>query len=218
MENSPQPQIQPEQAINTKKSSCKDIIITVILSVVALGLIVVIILNTFVFFNVKVDGPSMEPTLYGGKVVNGKNDSSGDLLLGNKLKTATYGDIIVIENVVNNAWIIKRVIGLEGDVITIKNGKVYRKQIGAEEKLLEENYVKGKTYYNYSEEEVSFTVGVGEIFYLGDNRENSSDSRVYGCCTLNNVVGVIEPSSLNQNSLRVFFVNLIYGIFNGSCN
>jgi hypothetical protein len=108
--------------------------------------------------------------------------------------------------------------GVENNRYTIKDGKVYRKQQGQEEKLLEENYTRGETLYNYSYNEVTFTVGKGEIFYLGDNRTNSSDSRIYGCCTYENIVGVIEPYSLNQNSLRVIFVNFFSGIFAGSCS
>ena len=206
------------EEVKEKKFTRADIIWTVVSSVIIVALLTVIILNTFVFFNVKVDGPSMEPTLYGGEVVNGKNDGTGDLLVGNKLKTPSRGDIVVISSVVGNNWIIKRVIGLEGDTITIKDGKVYRKQQGQEEKLLEENYTRGETLYNYSYNEVTFTVGKGEIFYLGDNRTNSSDSRIYGCCTYENIVGVIEPYSLNQNSLRVIFVNFVSGIFAGSCS
>ena len=221
MENKPQEQAETTAetlSVKAKKFSRADIICTVVLSVIIVTLITTILLNTFVFFNVKVDGPSMEPTLYGGEIVQGKNDGTGDLLVGNRLKAPSRGDIIVIQKVVGNSWIIKRVIGLEGDEITIKDGKVFRKQLGQEEVELKENYVKGETLCNFSPNEVKFTVGKGEVFYLGDNRTNSSDSRIYGCCKLSDVVGVIEPYSLNQNSLRVFFINLINGIFSGSCS
>jgi signal peptidase I len=221
MENKPQTQTENtggNSNAKEKKFSRADIIWTVVLSVIIVALITTILLKTFVFFNVKVDGPSMEPTLYGGEINQGKNDGTGDLLVGNRLKAPIRGDIIVIQNVVGNSWIIKRVIGLEGDEITIKDGKVFRKQLGQEEIELKETYVKGETFYKFSPSEVKFTVGKGEVFYLGDNRTNSSDSRIYGCCKVTDVVGVIEPYSLNQNSLRVFFTNFVNGIFSGSCS
>ena len=57
----------------------------------------------------------------------------------------------------------------------------------------------------------------GEIFYLGDNRLNSSDSRTYGACKDENVVGVVEEWSLKNRKLRSQFlkyVDKIKSIFN----
>lgn len=63
---------------------------------------------------------------------------------------------------------IRRIIGLPGDKIEIKNGRVYRN-----EELLEEPYISGTT-----EGEIGpLTLGEEEIFVLGDNREESIDSR-----------------------------------------
>ena len=63
---------------------------------------------------------------------------------------------------------IRRVIGLPGDKIEIKSGKVYRN-----DKLQEEDYITGSTVGEME----PITIGEDEVFVLGDNRENSIDSR-----------------------------------------
>ena len=63
---------------------------------------------------------------------------------------------------------IRRVIGLPGDMIEIKDGKVYRN-----DELLEENYIKGKTEGDLA----PIRIKEDEVFVLGDNREDSIDSR-----------------------------------------
>jgi signal peptidase I len=63
---------------------------------------------------------------------------------------------------------IRRVIGLPGDKIEIKDGKVYRN-----DELLKEDYIKGKTKGDVE----PVTIGKDQVFVLGDNREDSIDSR-----------------------------------------
>lgn len=143
---------------------------------------IVLFLNTFVFINISVVGESMINTL-----------QSGDVVIANRLKEAEHGDIIVLDGVKQNGWIIKRVIGLEGDTVMIKDGKVF---LNGE--ALDEPYARGVTYaYGVISEGVPVTLEKGQIFYLGDNRVNSSDTRMYGLCTTENVVCVVENWSLN---------------------
>lgn len=143
---------------------------------------IVLFLNTFVFINISVVGESMLNTL-----------QSGDVVIANRLKEAEHGDIIVLDGVKQNGWIIKRVIGLEGDTVMIKDGKVF---LNGE--ALDEPYARGVTYaYGVISEGVPVTLEKGQIFYLGDNRVNSSDTRMYGLCTTENVVCVVENWSLN---------------------
>ncbi len=174
------------EALETKSKRKKigDIVFFSTMSVVIAFLITYIILFSFVFMRVEVTGRSMMPTL-----------SSGDVLVAHKNFTVEHGDVVILKDVKNNGdWLIKRVIGLEGDVVEIQNGKVYLNG-----DLLEESYVldENSTFAPSCSDDTNtmlqiYTLGENEIFYLGDNRMDSLDSRYYGVCTEDNVVGVVS--------------------------
>ena len=89
---------------------------------------------------------------------------------------------------------IKRVIGLPGDHIQIKDGSVY---VNGEK--LEESYIRSEI----STESFilnDFTVPEGYYFMMGDNRERSSDSRTLGCIPKNKLEGrVVRKSMASRN-------------------
>lgn len=86
-------------------------------------------------------------------------------------KKPAYGDIIVIKG--KDTPLIKRVIGLPGDTISFSNGKVFRNNIE-----IVENYTVGNTWTKNSED-TQFEIPQNCVFVLGDNRENSKDSRFW---------------------------------------
>lgn len=86
-------------------------------------------------------------------------------------------------NIDNESRLVKRVIGLPGDTIDIRDGKVY---VNGEEQM--EDYVTSETYPRSIA--VPLTVGPDELFVLGDNREVSQDSREFGCIKIEQVEGV----------------------------
>lgn len=150
----------------------------------------------YFFINVEVSGESMVPTLH-----------DGDELVLNKAILPKRGDIIVLNIDERDYWIIKRVIGIEGDTIKLENNSVYRKTADDEDfVLLEEDYTNGVTLPNGIN---TYTVKEGEYFFLGDNREKSADSRVYGLRTREDIIGVVTDWSLKQEGFWYNFNKVI---------
>lgn len=145
------------------KEFIKDILI-------AIAIVVVI---TLIIKPTIVKESSMEPTLY-----------ENNYLIINKLSYfhkdhPNYGDIIVFRSSIDRTdgtgkkLLIKRVIGVEGDVMSIRDGQVYRNG-----ELLDEPYIHGQqTWIGNSSETLEVEVGDDELFCMGDNREVSLDSR-----------------------------------------
>lgn len=170
------------------KQGRADKILTACIVAFALLIVVVLFLNTVVYVTVKVDGSSMNDTL-----------QDGDILSVNKIKSVKRGDIVVIQ-LESGTWLIKRAIGLAGDVVEITfNGEVKLNGL-----TLSESYIKGTTYpiIGVGSPQTRWVVGEGEIFFLGDNRQNSADSRVYGVKKLDSVIGVVEGWSVALRGVR----------------
>ncbi len=128
------------------------------------ALVILALFFTFVARVVQVDGDSMNPTLLDGE----------KLILSSFPYSAQHGDIVVTDSHTKfSKVLIKRVIGCPGDVINIdfESGIVYRN-----EEALAEPYTADRTYL---EEGVEFPIQVpqGQLFLMGDNRNNSLDSR-----------------------------------------
>ncbi|MDE7364258.1 MAG: signal peptidase I [Ruminococcus sp.] len=144
-------------------------IITAFLSLVA----VAVLCSAFFLPVIQVSGDSMEPLL-----------SNGDIVLLYKTDVFERGSLCCVSW--KNKLMLKRVIGLSGDVINIdKDGNVY-----VNDEFLEEPYVMDKAL-GECDITLPYTVEEGEIFFLGDHRETSIDSRLsaVGCIEEKQVVG-----------------------------
>jgi signal peptidase I len=144
-----------------------DVLETLILSVVLFVSI------NMISARIRVDGASMEPTLVSGEYVIVSR-------LSYRLGAPQRGDIIVFHYPRDpKEEYIKRVIGLPGDMVEVKDGKVF-----VNGQQLQESYLNVKTNY-----QGSWTVENGQLFVLGDNRNNSSDSHDWGTVPMDYVVG-----------------------------
>lgn len=127
----------------------------------------------FLTARIRVEGNSMEPSLHNGEfvVVN---------RLAYQLDEPQRGDIVVFHFPLdNNRRFIKRVIGQPGDVVQIQDGQVIVN--GAR---LQEPYISSPPHY-----EGEWHVGTNQVFVLGDNRNNSSDSQNWGMLPLDEIIG-----------------------------
>ncbi len=133
-------------------------------------IIAVILIRTFIITPVRVDGASMDQTL-----------EDGQILLLYKLANVDYGDIVVLDEEKEGEIIIKRIIGMPGDTVSIRDNTVY---VNGEE--VEEDYAYGETS-NYEE----ITLDDDEYFILGDNRPISKDSRYFGPVKEDEIIGKV---------------------------
>ena len=172
-------------------------------------IIVVVLIRTFLVTPIRVDGPSMNPTL-----------NNGDIMILNKVAKIDRFDIVVIKYNRSEdgkrlkealiSWLlgldhedikiknkkvylggkpinysrdkntlIKRVIGLPGETIEVRDGKIY-----INDKLIKESYGNGKTY-----DFGKLRIPDDEYFVMGDNREISADSRMFGTFTRSEIKG-----------------------------
>ncbi|MBR2914363.1 MAG: signal peptidase I [Clostridia bacterium] len=142
------------------------------------ALALMVVLFIFVFRYVTVDGNSMMNTLH----------DQDKLIISNFNYTPQTGDIVVIYIEGQNKPYIKRVIATEGQTVKIDFEKW---EVYVDGELLEEDYVlrrEGDMHYAafYNGE---FTVPEGQVYVMGDNRNDSTDSRVLGCLDEHNIIG-----------------------------
>lgn len=138
-----------------------------------LAAVLFLVINTLTA-RIRVDGPSMEPSFYHNNyvIVSKLSYTIGEI---------ERGDVVVFPFPRNpEEDYIKRVIGLPGDTVEVFNGVVYVNEIA-----LEESYILAAPNRDLA----SRVVAEGMVFVMGDNRNNSSDSRQWGPLAIEDILG-----------------------------
>jgi signal peptidase I len=152
------------------------------LQILLIALVLAVLIRLFVAEPRYIPSDSMEPTLLiGDRLVVEK--------VSYRLHPPQLGDIIVFQpplqfqeqfGFLPDKAFIKRVMGAAGDVIQVKDGVVYRNQ-----QPLQEDYIAEPPAYQMPAVEVP----PGQVFVMGDNRNNSNDSHVWGFLPQQNIIG-----------------------------
>ena len=150
-------------------------------STIAIALLISLVIRVFIAEPRYIPSESMFPTL-----------EIGDRLIVEKVSyrfnDIHHGDIVVFQPPpqlqkqgyeLNQAFI-KRAIATEGETVAVTDGKVY-----VNNKPLTENYIAQLPQYNL----MPVTVPEGKLFVMGDNRNNSNDSHIWGFLPQNNIIG-----------------------------
>ena len=128
-------------------------------------IIVVVLIRTFVVTPVRVDGSSMYPTLKNGEI----------LILKKFDKTYDRFDIVVVKY--NGERLVKRIIGLPGEHIVYKDSKLY-----VNDELIDEKFLPSDLTFDDFDNILLGKNFIPDYYYfvVGDNRNNSTDSRIIG--------------------------------------
>ena len=165
--NEPQTDV-PNDRPNPLRNLFKEVWQTVLLSLLLFAAI------NFATVRIRVESISMQPTLF-----------ERDFVLINKLAyklgDLNRRDVVVFQPPIEaeKEPYIKRVIGLPGDTVRVTNGVVYINDLP-----LQETYEAAPPSYNGE-----WKVPPGRVFVLGDNRNNSSDSHLWGMVPVDNIIG-----------------------------
>ena len=190
------PAVSEPTAEPTKGASAGRAVREVVETLVLAG--VIFLLVRMVVLNFRVDGESMVPNLHNEEMLLVNRNAYRTVDFGfidsvlpgdqsspvNVFDPPTRGDIIVFDPpTASKKPYIKRVIAVPGERVAFEGGKVYVNGV-----MLDEPYIEDKTNCRGGEY-CDMIVPEGTIFVLGDNRENSSDSRVFGPVPVGNVIG-----------------------------
>jgi signal peptidase I len=144
---------------------------------VAVAALAVLGLRAQVVEPVRIASASMAPTL-----------EQGDVVIVNKLdREPARGDLVTLRSPEDGTRVLKRVVGLGGDVVAIQDAILYVNDVKVDEPYVDYESIDA-LYYG------PVTVALGSVLVLGDSRANSVDSRTYGDISLGDVTGTVVHS------------------------
>lgn len=191
------------------KSVVSTALLLLLAPLIALGL------TMYVFQSYQVDGPSMQETLHNNdRLVVWKLPRTWANITGNTYIPAR-GDIVILHEGGLEAYgasgngekqLVKRVIGLPGDRIVIRDGTItiYNSEYPDGYKP-DEELPYGKTaQLTPTVNDVEVTLGQDQLYVVGDNRTNSLDSRTFGPVNASQVVGKLVLRLLPLNQIQTY--------------
>ncbi|MBR1376569.1 MAG: signal peptidase I [Bacilli bacterium] len=134
-------------------------------------ILVVVLIRSFIVTPVRVDGSSMNPTLTNGEI----------LILNKTVKSYNRMDVVVFNY--KEERLIKRVIGVAGETVRIEDNTLY-----INDKAIDDYREDVKT----ADYELDVTIPEGYYFVMGDNRYNSTDSRLIGLVKADDILGRVK--------------------------
>jgi signal peptidase I len=140
-------------------------------ALLAVALLVLVLVRMFVAEPLRVDGASMAPTL-----------RSGDVVLVQRLGSVHTGQLLVLHDPQDGSLVVKRVVALGGQTVEIRDAYLYVDGVEVDEPYVDHSRIDG-VYFG------PVTVPAGEVFVLGDSRDGSIDSRVFGAVRSAEVIG-----------------------------
>ncbi|MCH8518840.1 signal peptidase I [Candidatus Gracilibacteria bacterium] len=146
--------------------------------------VIVLVIRTFFVMPFQINGQSMYDSYFDKEFILVDRLSYRNIPLFGSLKDIERGDVVVFDPMLGGGvkYFIKRVVGLPGEQIKIEGGKVFIKEVGAEEFYeLEESYLMeqnmGNTFIRSEDGTVTYDIPENRYIVLGDNRMYSTDSR-----------------------------------------
>ena len=167
---------------------------TELLKFALIAIIIVVPLRLYVAKPFIVSGASMEPTFDTGQYLIVDE-------LSYRFENPARLDVVIFRYPKDpTQYFIKRIIGLPGETVAISNGNVLITTVSGQTMKLSEPYIKNVGNGG----DMTTTLGSDQYFVMGDNRPESSDSRIWGVLPRANIVGRAFLRLLPVSSLGVF--------------
>ena len=180
-----------------------------IIKIIALAFIIIVPIRVFLFQPFFVQGSSMEPNFEDGQylIVNELGYKETDLNIGsnNLFAVKPFKESVVVFRypLDQSKFFIKRVIGLPGETVQIKDNQViiFNKQHPNGFVLNESAYLSSDVITNQDQ---TVQLGPDQYFVMGDNLEFSSDSRAWGPVPVSDLIGEVELRAWPLNKISVY--------------